>query len=196
MGVSTWKEHTAPEPTLHFIRAPPVLGKEVKLTQCLLCAKAESLETLSATEHGAKCKYLFPLLRGVIPDGSTCQQQSSTQQRIRHCQTIRSQKTVTVSLVKSNLQPATNPATSGPSTLLHCSKSSSQVFNYQISRRSATDHRNKCSSCPSTHPTKAPQLPHITSFNSGWIQHLPWEMAVALPASHRPYIFLRKRKPH
>lgn len=75
-------------------------------------------------------------------------------------------------------------------------KALARSFNYQISRRSATDHRNKCSSCPSTHPTKAPQLPHITSFNSGWIQHLPWEMAVALPPSHRPYIFLRKRKPH
>ena len=87
---------------------------------------------------------------------------------------------------------ASQPLTSSPSMLLHCSESASGVLDYQISRRGAKVHRNECSSCLGTYLTEAPRLPHVTARSCGWIQQLPWEVARALPASQRRYIFLRK----
>lgn len=131
-----------PEPTLHFLRAPPVLGKKVKKIHSLLCAKAESLETLSTTLHRTVYKYL--VLSPTVVLFQVVQHAENGVRDNRRLGTVRPsglRKKFHDHCILGLAQPtASHPPTSSPPMLLHCSENASRDLDYQISRRGTKVH--------------------------------------------------------
>lgn len=142
-----------PEPTLHFLRAPTVLGKKGKKDP--LPAVCQSRKPGNTQHNTAQDSVQIPRSQSYMVLFQVVQHAENGVRDNRRLGTVRPsglRKKFHSHCILGSAQPtASQPPTSSPPMLLHCSENASRDLDYQISRRGAKVHRNKCSSCLSIH---------------------------------------------